>query len=49
MRGNKTDDKKTVAKRMNEADYGPNQDAQWQNEIHAFLETAIEYDGRIMT
>ena len=38
----------TVAKRMNEANYWPNQDAQWQNEIHSFLEKAIEYDGRRM-
>ena len=39
----------TVAKRMNEVNYWPNQDAQWQNETHAFLETVIEYDGRRMT
>ena len=39
----------TVAKRMNEVNYWPNQDAQWQNETHDFLEIAIEYDGRRMT
>ena len=39
----------TVAKRMNEVNYWPNQDAQWQNETHEFLEKAIEYDGRRMT
>ena len=39
----------TVAKRMNEANYWPNQDGQWQNEIDSLLEKAIEYDGRRMT
>ena len=39
----------TVAKRMNEVNYWPNQDAQWQNETHKKKKKAIEYDGRRMT